>query len=49
MAQFRCQDCVYHYEPHEKNHKGEFFLAKCKFSKWSVFLDQPQCKEFKHI
>lgn len=38
-----CRDCTHSYDYHEKNVKGEFFMARCPFSKWSVFLNHDSC------
>ena len=42
-----CRDCKHSYDYHEKNHKGEFFLCKCPFFKYSRFLNRDYCNEFK--
>lgn len=42
-----CRDCIHAKYFHEKNHKGEFFLCKCKFFKSSRFLNKDYCNEFK--
>lgn len=42
-----CRDCKYSYGYHEKNYKGEFFLCKCPFFKFSRFLNRDYCDEFK--
>lgn len=47
---YRCRDCVYARDFHEKNWKGELFMCKCDFykeGKYSQFLDEPQCEHFK--
>lgn len=42
-----CRDCKHSYDYHEKNYKGEFFLCKCPFFKYSRFLNKDYCNEFK--
>ena len=45
-----CRDCRHSYAHHERDHKGEFFLCKCRRREWSQFLDIPQvCKDFETI
>lgn len=43
---YHCSDCANAYEPHEKDCHGQFFLTKCKYRRWSQFLDQPACQLF---
>jgi len=33
-----CSMCIHATDYHELNHKGEPFLCKCRFFKWSRFL-----------
>lgn len=44
---YRCRDCVYATDFHEKNSKGVPFLCKCKFQKRSMFLNLDYCVHFK--
>lgn len=44
-----CRQCKHHYGDHERNNKGEFFLTKCPFFKWSRFLDRDTCENFKLV
>lgn len=46
--QYTCKDCIHATDFHEKNWKGEFFLCKCPFFKWSKFLNRDYCNNFKH-
>ena len=41
-----CKDCKFATDFHEKNHKGEFFLCKCKFFHYSKFLNRDCCDKF---
>lgn len=41
----RCKDCALHYDPHEIGHDGKPFLARCPYLSYSVFLEQPACKD----
>lgn len=42
-----CRECAYATDFHEKNWKGEYFMCKCKFHKWSKFLNHSCCEHFK--
>nr|DAE56043.1 MAG TPA: hypothetical protein [Caudoviricetes sp.] len=41
-----CALCVHSYDWHEKDYKGEFFLCRCPFHKWSKFLYRDWCEHF---
>lgn len=41
-----CRDCMYATDFHEKDYKGDFFLCKCKFFKYSKFLNRDYCENF---
>lgn len=43
---YRCRDCRYAYDYHEKNLKGEYFMCKCPFQKRSMFLNRDVCDRF---
>lgn len=43
---FKCRDCKHHYGDHEVGFDGKFFLTKCPFKKWSVFLKDDACENF---
>lgn len=45
--EYRCRDCVYATDFHEKNMNGEYFMCKCKFHRWSRFLNLSYCEHFK--
>ena len=47
ISQWRCRDCVNATDFHEKNLKGEYFLCKCKYFKYSKFLNKDWCNNFK--
>lgn len=40
-----CRDCKHAYDYHEKNLKGELFMARCPFRQWSVFLNHTTCEK----
>lgn len=42
-----CRECAYATDFHEKNWKGEYFMCKCQFHKWSKFLNHSCCEHFK--
>ena len=42
-----CRECSYATDFHEKNWEGEYFMCKCKFHKWSKFLNHSCCEHFK--
>lgn len=44
--QYRCKDCQNAFDFHEKNQQGEFFLCRCKFFKFSRFLNRDWCGKF---
>lgn len=50
---FRCRDCVHSYDWHSKALDGSDILCRCKLDertahgKWSKFLDDWQCENFK--
>lgn len=46
-VKYFCRDCVYATDYHDKNHKGEYFMCKCKFQKRSMFLNRDNCNNFK--
>lgn len=43
---YHCRECKHSYDYHELNYKGEPFLCKCPFEKYSKFLDSDYCKRF---
>jgi hypothetical protein len=43
---YRCRDCKYAKDFHEKNMEGEFFLCRCKFFTTSRFLNLDWCEKF---
>lgn len=45
-TQLHCRECKHSFDYHELNYKGEPFLCKCPFHKWSKFLDRDWCKNF---
>lgn len=44
---YHCRDCKHAFDFHELNWKGEPFLCKCPFHKYSKFLDKDYCTNFK--
>lgn len=44
---YTCRDCVHAYDFHELNYKGEYFMCKCHFHKYSKFLNKSYCDNFK--
>lgn len=42
-----CRECAHATDFHEKDWKGEYFMCKCKFHKWSKFLNRDYCEHFK--
>lgn len=40
-----CYECENSYDWHEKDYKGEFFLCRCPFHKWSRFLYRDGCTD----
>lgn len=45
--EYHCRDCVYATDFHEKNMNGGYFMCKCKFHRWSRFLNLSYCEHFK--
>lgn len=47
----QCVMCVEAKDFHELNHKGEPFMCKCRFHKWSRFLYSTNdvCDHFHHL
>lgn len=43
QEQLHCEDCELAYDYHEKDYKGEFFLCKCPYFKFSRFLRRDSC------
>ena len=43
---FFCGQCKHHYDEHEKDVNGVFFMARCPFRKYSVFMRQDRCEKF---
>ena len=43
---FFCKHCVHATDFHEKNLNGEYFMCKCKYHKWSRFLNHDYCEYF---
>ena len=41
-----CGQCKHHYDEHEKDYNGNFFLARCPFKKYSVFMESDRCEKF---
>lgn len=44
--QYHCGECKHHYDEHEKNVHGEFFMARCPFREWAVFMNHDWCERF---
>ena len=40
-----CRDCALAYDYHEMNVKGEFFMCRCPFHKFSRFLNHDTCND----
>lgn len=45
-TKYHCRDCKHSYDWHEKDYKGEFFLCRCPFFKYSKFLNKDHCEHF---
>lgn len=45
-SKYHCRDCQYSYDWHEKDWRGEFFMCKCPFFKYSKFLNSDVCDKF---
>ena len=45
-TKYHCRDCKHSYDWHEKDYKGEFFLCRCPFFKYSKFLNKDYCEHF---
>ncbi len=45
-TKYHCRDCKHSYDYHENNWKGEPFLCRCPFCKFSKFLDKDYCNNF---
>lgn len=43
VQRYFCRDCKHAFGYHEKSIKGDYFMAKCPFRKWSVFLNHTYC------
>lgn len=43
---YHCRECKHSHSYHELNWKGEPFLCKCPFHKYSKFLDSDWCEHF---
>lgn len=43
---YTCNDCKHAYDFHDKNWKGEYFMCKCPYFKWSRFLNISYCDKF---
>lgn len=48
VAYVRCRDCGKHYDEHERDYKGEFFMCRCPHVEGrSVFLNDLRiCGDF---
>jgi hypothetical protein len=46
-TQYYCRDCKHAFDFHELDYKGEPFLCKCPFHKFSKFLNKDYCTNFK--
>ncbi len=43
---YHCRDCKHSYDPHEIGANGKPFMCRCRFSKFSKFLDRDHCDKF---
>lgn len=41
-----CRECKYSFDYHELDYKGEPFMCKCQFEKYSKFLNHDCCDKF---
>lgn len=41
-----CRECKYSYDFHEKDYKGDFFMCRCRLSKYTKLLDSYCCNKF---
>ena len=46
QSDYHCRECRHSTDYHEKNHKGEFFMCKCKYHPFSKFLNYDYCEHF---
>ena len=46
QSDYHCRECRHSTDYHEKNHKGEFFMCKCKFHSFSKSLNYDYCEHF---
>jgi hypothetical protein len=43
---YRCRDCKWATDYHERNMEGDYFLCKCPFFEYSRFLNLDWCEKF---
>lgn len=43
---YHCRDCRRSYDWHELNYRGEPFMCRCPYHKWSRFLNHDYCDKF---